>query len=180
MEAVGELDEDDPQVASHGHEHLAEVAGLVLGAAGEVEALELGHAVHNYGDRAAEPPTDVLDLDLFVVLNGVVEEGGDDAGRIGFNRGEDQGNGEGVVYVGLAGQPALSAMGFVGEVIGREDQVGVQVRPVRSEPLDYRVDGTSHDASPTRRWGGSLPHAPDPRGRGNRVSACGRLRQQVG
>jgi len=50
VKPVGELDQDDAHVARHGEQHLAEVLGLrVLGAL-ELDAVELGDAVHELGD----------------------------------------------------------------------------------------------------------------------------------
>jgi len=54
VKPVGELDQDDAHVARHGEQHLAEVLGLrVLGAL-ELDAVELGDAVDQLGDRLAE------------------------------------------------------------------------------------------------------------------------------
>ena len=52
--AVGELDQDDADVARHREEHLAEVLGLLLLARGEVDLADLGDAVDQAGDLLAE------------------------------------------------------------------------------------------------------------------------------
>jgi hypothetical protein len=54
VQAVGELDQDHPDIARHGEQHLAEVLrlGLLLGL--EFDAVELGDAVHQVGDVLAE------------------------------------------------------------------------------------------------------------------------------
>ena len=54
VEAVGELDQDDPDVGGHRDHHLAVVLGLVLVAALEGDPGELGDAVDERGDLVAE------------------------------------------------------------------------------------------------------------------------------
>ena len=54
VEAVGELDQDDPDVRGHRDHHLAVVLGLVLVAALEGDPGELRDAVDESGDRVAE------------------------------------------------------------------------------------------------------------------------------
>ena len=54
VEAVGQLDDEDPQVLGHGHQHLAHGGGL-LGLLGvELDPVELGDAVDDGGHVAAE------------------------------------------------------------------------------------------------------------------------------
>jgi len=72
VEAVSKLHDDDPGVARHGEEHLAQVASLLLLPAGELQALQLCHAVHQGGYRLTEVALDVFDFHLGV-LNGVVQ-----------------------------------------------------------------------------------------------------------
>ena len=49
VQPVGQLDQQHAPVVGHGHEHLADGGGL-LGLLGvELEAVELGHPVHDFG-----------------------------------------------------------------------------------------------------------------------------------
>ena len=54
VRAVGELDQDDAQVAHHREQHLAEALGLRLLAALELDLVELGDGVDELGDVGAE------------------------------------------------------------------------------------------------------------------------------
>ena len=75
VQAVGELDEDDAQVARHGQQHLAEVLGLRRLAAVEVQARQLGHALDQRRHLLAEMLLDVGERDLGV-LDHVVQQRG--------------------------------------------------------------------------------------------------------
>ena len=59
VRAVGELDEDDPQVLRHREQHLAEALGLRLRGAVELQVVDLADAVDQQRDVVAEP---LLDL----------------------------------------------------------------------------------------------------------------------
>ena len=54
VQAIGELDQDDPDVGGHRDHHLAVVLGLRLVARGEGDAGELGDAVDERSDLLAE------------------------------------------------------------------------------------------------------------------------------
>ena len=73
VEAVGELDQDDPDVRGHRDHHLAVVLGLVLVAALEGDLGELGHPVDERGDLVAELLAHLLDRGRGV-LDRVVQE----------------------------------------------------------------------------------------------------------
>ena len=61
VQAVGELDQDDPDVRGHRDHHLAVVLGLRLVARLERDAGELGDAVDEAGDLVAERLADLLE-----------------------------------------------------------------------------------------------------------------------
>ncbi len=54
VQAVRELDQDDPDVLGHRDEHLAQVVALLLGERLELDLAELGDAVDELGDLVAE------------------------------------------------------------------------------------------------------------------------------
>ena len=73
VEPVGQLDQDHPDVGGHRDHHLAVVLGLLLVAALERDAGELGHAVDELGDVVAEVLAHVLER-CARVLDGVVQQ----------------------------------------------------------------------------------------------------------
>ncbi len=73
VEAVGELDQDDPDVRGHRDHHLAVVLGLVLVAALEGDPGQLRDAVDEPGDRLAEQLADLLEARARV-LDRVVQQ----------------------------------------------------------------------------------------------------------
>ena len=93
VQSVGELDDEDAQVGGHRHQHLAHRGGLLRLARVELDAVELGDAVDDRRDLAAEVAVDVGDGDLGV-LDGVVEQGGDDRHLVEADLGHDAGHGE--------------------------------------------------------------------------------------
>ena len=135
MEPVGELDEDDPDVLGHGQEHLADVLGLLLLVAVGAEARQLGDAVDELGDLAAEALLDVGQA-VLGVLGDVVEERGLDRDRVDAELGQDLGRGDRVRDVRLAGRPALAGVRLDGQVEGRVDrgEVGRSGGARRSTP----------------------------------------------
>jgi hypothetical protein len=73
VQAVGELDQDDPDVGGHRDHHLAVVLGLRLVAGLEGDAGQLGDAVDEPGDLLAEALAHLLDRRRGV-LDGVVQQ----------------------------------------------------------------------------------------------------------
>ena len=71
--AVGELDQDDADVARHGEDHLAEVLRLLLLAAAEADLADLGDAVDQLGDLVAEGGFDLVERGQRV-LDGIVQQ----------------------------------------------------------------------------------------------------------
>ena len=73
VEAVGQLDQDHPDVGGHRHHHLAVVLGLPLVAALEGDPGQLRDAVDELGDLLAELVADLLEAGAGV-LDRVVQE----------------------------------------------------------------------------------------------------------
>ena len=67
VQAVGQFDQDDPNVIHHGQHHLAVVFGLLLFPGGELDLADLGHALDNMGDLFAELLADIEDRDRSVL-----------------------------------------------------------------------------------------------------------------
>jgi hypothetical protein len=106
MQAVGELDEDDPDVVGHGQEHLADVLGLPLLGAGGGHVAQLGHAGDDVRHVRAEKLQEVLRCRAGVFEN-VVQDAGGDTDDVQPHVGQNVGHLEGVHEVGLAGQAYL-------------------------------------------------------------------------
>jgi hypothetical protein len=100
VEAVRELDQDDPDVVHHGQEHLAVVLGLPLLGGGEGDLADLGHAFYDMKDVRAEVLLDALGVGQGVFEH-VVEEADRDARGVHPHVGEDGRDLERVHEIGL-------------------------------------------------------------------------------
>ncbi len=77
VQAVGEFYDHDPDVARHRKEHLAHRQRPLALDVVKVQAGQLGHAVDELGDFAAEPLADQLRFDPAVLLHVVQQPGHD-------------------------------------------------------------------------------------------------------
>ena len=115
VQPVGQLDQDDADVVHHREHHLAEALGLLLLLRVEGDARDLGETLDDVRDVLSE----VLLNDLARrqgVLENVVQQPGDDAREIELEVGKDEGDGQGMRQVRLAGRACLSLV-----LLGRED-----------------------------------------------------------
>ena len=81
VQAIRELDQQDPDVARHRHDHLANVLRLGQLPCLELQAVELGEPVDDARHLLAEALLDLLDR-LLGVLHGVVQERGLQGGGV--------------------------------------------------------------------------------------------------
>ena len=139
VEPVGQLDDDDPQVAGHRHQHLAHRRGLLLLLGVELQPLELGDAVDQVGHRRAEVALDVGEGEPGV-LDRVVQEGGGEGDVVEAEVGDDRGHRERVGDVGLTGLAALAAVGVVGDLVGPGDERRRRLGVPRPVHLEQRGD----------------------------------------
>ena len=109
VEAVGELDEDDPDVLGHRDDHLAVVLGLCLLAARELDPRQLRDALDELRDLGAELGPELVELGVGV-LQDVVQERGRDRLLVEMELGADAGDAARMVDELLAGAPHLTAM----------------------------------------------------------------------
>jgi hypothetical protein len=121
VEAVGELDEEDADVLAHRQQHLAEALGLLLLARQVRDLAELGDAVDEAGDLAAEALGEVEDREVGV-LDGVVQEAGDDAVHVEADAGDGLGDPQRVHEVGLAALADLAGVAAARELEGAFDR----------------------------------------------------------
>ncbi len=87
VQAVGELDDDDADVADHGEEHLADVLSLAVFAVGELDFVELGDAFDDVRDLLAEFAVDVFGGDGGV-FDRVMQQACGDGGGVHLQFGE--------------------------------------------------------------------------------------------
>ena len=160
MQAVGELDDDDTDVAAHGEEHLAEVPGLLLVHRGDLDGGELGHAVNEVGHGRPEELGELV-LGRGGVLDRVVEKRRADGVLVHAQVvRQDERHLDGVVDVRLAGAATLVAMVLGGEAIGTLDLLApllVEIRRARRlEQAVVRRIGNPPLGVSRRRGGGSV------------------------
>jgi hypothetical protein len=141
VQPVGELDHQDAGVAGHGDDHLAD--GLGLRRAAELHLVQLGDAVDEPGDLVTEVALEV-DEGVVGVLDGVVEERGDERDGVHAQLTEDGGDGERVGDVRVAGLAPLAAVGLLGDVVGALQQpevgFGVQLAMDGRERFQHLLD----------------------------------------
>ena len=127
VEAVGQLDQDHPDVGGHRHHHLAVVLGLALVAALEGHPGQLGDAVDQLGDLLAELVADLVEAGAGV-LDRVVEQRR--AERLGVepHPGADLGDPDRVGDELVAGVAQLVGVALAGEVEGALDRGAVDRR----------------------------------------------------
>ena len=160
VEAVGQLDHQDPDVPGHGDQHLAEVLRLPLLATPEGELADLGDAVDQLGDVVPE----ALDQDGLAgrgVFQDVVEEPGRHGGGVHPELDEEPGDRQGVDVVGLARDPALAPVDLLGELVGPPDDVDVP-RLVAGD-LRQEVAQSPHPRAPFSSSRGTRRGARHPR-----------------
>ena len=129
VQPVGELDQDDAHVARHGQQHLAEVLGLRVFGRLELDAIELGDAVDQLGDRLAEVLRDLV-LGDRGVLHHIVQQRGHQRLAVEVPVGQDFGDRQRVRDVGVAGLALLAGVRGVREAVGlgqAVDVLGLQV-----------------------------------------------------
>ena len=109
MQAVGELEQDHPDVLHHREHHLAEALDLHFAAAVEVQLLEFADAIDQRGDLGAELLGDFI-LGCRRVFDDIVQKCGSDARVVQMEVGKDAGHSERMRDVGIAGLSLLSFM----------------------------------------------------------------------
>ncbi len=115
--AVGELDQDDPDILGHGHHHLAEVLGLGLLAIAKLQLVELGDARYQLGDGIAKQ-LGQIGLGDRGIFDDVVQHGCHQGFMIEAHVAKNAGNGNRVGDIGLAAGTHLSLVSITGHHIG--------------------------------------------------------------
>jgi hypothetical protein len=160
VKPVRQLDDDHPRVPGDRQQQLPVVLHLLFGPGAEREVRQLGEAAHQLRDFLAELRGDFLEGDLRV-LDHVVEQRGDDRGRVEELTHQDGGDGDAVGDEVLARHPALAAMGGSAELEGAIDLL--EIEPVRV-PLERRAEfrGLRHQGIAHQRLRLRVPIRPAP------------------
>ena len=140
VSAVGELDQDDADVARHREQHLAEVLRLLLLARGEVDLADLGDPVDQARDLGAEVLLDLGERGERV-LDRVVQQPGGDARHVEAEIRDDARHLERVGQVGLARGAPLALVHARRELVGTLDHLHGPARRVGADALHELADG---------------------------------------
>ena len=144
MEPVGQLDQQDPDVPGHGHDHLADVLGLLLLPRPERDRLQLRQPVDDARHVRAEVGLELLQSDLRV-LHHVVEESGRQGRGVEAQIRQDLRHGQGVLHEVVAGEPLLAGVARLGEPIGPFDLPDVGPRVVGPHRAEERFEALPFD-----------------------------------
>ena len=125
VQAVGEFDDEHPDVLGHRHDHLAD--GLGLGGLPVGHLVELGDAVDQQRDLVAEVGPQ-LGQRVVGVFDRVVQQGRREHRRLHPQLGEDRGDRERVGDVRVARLAGLAAVGPLGHCVGPLDERDVGLR----------------------------------------------------
>jgi hypothetical protein len=140
VQPVGQLDDQDPDVARHGDDHLAH--GLGGGGLAVLDLVQLGHPVDQRRYILAELAAQFRQR-VGGVLDRVVQQRRADGLVVHAQLGEDRGHRERVGDVGVAAQPLLAGVPAGGHLIGALDEPDVCLgmrRPHRlGEGFKHRV-----------------------------------------
>ena len=135
VQPVGELDQQDPDILRHGDDQLAEVL-RVLGLFGlQLEPGELGDAIDQARDLAAEQPVDIFQGGIGV-LDRVVEQGRDDRLMVELELGQDARDFDRMGEIGIARGPGLAAVDLHGIDVRAVQCLFIGPGIVRLDPLD--------------------------------------------
>ena len=168
VRAVGELDEDDAQVAHHRQQHLAEALGLRLLAALEADLIELGDAIDDLGDVVAEARAisslaiGVSSMTSWRIAATIVS--------VSRCRSRGSGRGDRMGDIGLAAEARLALVVFRAEIVGRTHLLTLfwgQMIEARQQLPESRA--TAGEGQPLQEQG-AVVHGPNPpqRRRGGR------------
>ena len=119
VQAVGELDDEDPDVLAHRDDHLADRLGL--GGVAVLDLVELGHAVDELCDLLAEVAGQLLQR-VGRVLDRVVQQGRAQRRRRHAELGQDRRHRERMRDVRVAADPLLIAVMVLGDLVGLLDR----------------------------------------------------------
>ena len=137
VQPVGELDDQDPDVAGHRDDHLAH--GLGLGDLAVLDLVQLGDPVHQGRDLVPEIGPQLVE-GVVRVLHRVVQQGRAQRLVVHAQLGEDRGHGERVGDVRVAALALLPGVPVRGHLVGVLDQPDIRLGVGRAHRLDHRFE----------------------------------------
>ena len=135
VQPVGELDQQHAHVLGHRQQELAQVLGLGRFLGDEIEPRYLGQSVDESGDLVPEFFLD-LGLGCLGILNDIVKQGGGDGSAVELHLGENGGDFERMVEIGLTRRAFLAAMRLHGIDIGAVEQILIRAGVIGHDPLN--------------------------------------------
>ncbi len=145
VQPVGELDDQDPDVAGHRHDHLAD--GFRLGGGAVLDLVQLGDAVDEGRDVLAELAAQLVER-VGGVLDGVVQQRGTDRLGVHAELGEDGRHRERVGDVRVTRLALLVLMPVRRHRVGPLHRPHVRLGVVRADGLDQRFEYRVHVRPP--------------------------------
>ena len=172
VQPVGQLDDQHARVARHRDDHLADRLGL--GGRAELDLVELRDAVDEVRDLGPEVGRELVQR-VGGVLDGVVQQRGDQRRRVHPQLAEDRRHGQRVGDVRVAALAHLPVVGALGGVVGALQRAHVRRR------VQLPVDGGQRfehrlDAAGALRGDAPRDPRPDPARRRRRAGGADRRR----
>jgi hypothetical protein len=140
VEPVGQLDDQHPDVAGHGDDHLADDLGLGRLPTLVADPVELAQPLGDLGHLGPELLADLLPRQQ-ALLDGVVQQGGLHRHGVQAQVGHDRGHPQGVGQIGDARGPAAAGVAPAGQLEGAAHGGGVGPRVALADPLEQRLHG---------------------------------------
>ncbi len=129
MQTVGEFDHQHAQIGRHGEHEFAEILGLFARFRFDFEAVQFGDAIHQSADFRAEQLFNFIERRIRI-LDRVVQQRGDDAGRVELILGEFVGDFHRVRKIRIAARALLRPVFLHGIDIGAVERVLIRLRVV--------------------------------------------------
>jgi hypothetical protein len=117
MQAIGQLHEDNADIAYHGKQHLAEILGLGFCLGFKFNLGQLADTVDQFCNLAAKFGSNLL-LDHRCIFNYIMQNGGNNRFMIKAQISKNPGGGNGVIDIGFATQAMLAIMGLGSKQVG--------------------------------------------------------------
>ena len=111
VQAVGQLDDDDPHVLGHGQKHLAHAVELLVFLGPVIETAQFRNAVDEEGDFLAEEIFQIVQR-IVRIFDDIVQKRRRNGPRVDFHIRQNLGHSQRMEDIGLAAGPVLFLMGF--------------------------------------------------------------------
>ena len=135
VQAIGQLDQHHAHIADHGQQHLANVFRLAIFAVGELNLVDLGHALDDVLNLLAKFCANLLGLGLRV-FDCVVQQTSSDGGRIELHLRQNERDFKRVQNKRLARGPHLALVMFETEIPGFADDIEIVAGTVGAHQIE--------------------------------------------